>query len=237
MDCSLPGSSVHGIFQARALEWVAISFSRGSSRPRDWTCVSCIAGRRFTIWATREAPSGKESSCQCRDMGSIMPWSNRVHEPQRLGLCSRAWELQLLVPRAVTTEAHVPRAWAPHQEKSWQCEAHAAPLASSPRSLQLEKRDHPAMKAEHSQKERERRWKFEVWVLLQRQSQMETRFQGLGGSHQRSVTTKYQNIAWDLTSSRMLVTGVFSGTREINSLGWRQYWCIYYMILYCSSSR
>ena len=52
---------------------------------------------------------------------------------------------------------------------------------------------------------------------------METRFQGLGGSHQRSVTTKYQNIAWDLTSSRMLVTGVFSGTREINSLGWRQY--------------
>ena len=55
MDCSLPGSSVHGIFQARILDWVAISFSRGSSRPRDWTCVSCIIGRRFTIWATREA--------------------------------------------------------------------------------------------------------------------------------------------------------------------------------------
>ena len=42
MDCNLPGSSVHGIFQARVLEWVAISFSRGSSRPRDWTWVSCI---------------------------------------------------------------------------------------------------------------------------------------------------------------------------------------------------
>ena len=56
MGCSLPGSSVHGIFQARVLEWVAISFSRGSSRPRDWTQVSCIAGRRFTIWATWEAP-------------------------------------------------------------------------------------------------------------------------------------------------------------------------------------
>ena len=54
MDCSLPGSSVHGIFQARILEWVAISFSRRSSRPRDWTQVSCIVGRRFTIWATRE---------------------------------------------------------------------------------------------------------------------------------------------------------------------------------------
>ena len=47
MDCSLPGSSVHGIFQARVLEWVAISFSRGSSQPRDRTRVSCIAGRCF----------------------------------------------------------------------------------------------------------------------------------------------------------------------------------------------
>ena len=55
MDCSLPGSSVHEIFQARVLEWVAISFSRGSSQPRDRTRVSRIAGRRFTVWATREA--------------------------------------------------------------------------------------------------------------------------------------------------------------------------------------
>ena len=46
MDCSLPSSSVHGIFQARILEWVAISFSRGSSLPRDQTCISCI-GRRL----------------------------------------------------------------------------------------------------------------------------------------------------------------------------------------------
>ena len=52
MDCSLPGSSVHGIFQASILEWVAIFFSRGSSQPRDWTQVSRIACRRFTIWAT-----------------------------------------------------------------------------------------------------------------------------------------------------------------------------------------
>ena len=55
LDCSLPGSSVHGILQARILEWAAISFSRGSSQPRDQTWVSCIADRRFTIWATREA--------------------------------------------------------------------------------------------------------------------------------------------------------------------------------------
>ena len=55
MDCSLPGTSVHGIFQARILEWVAISFSRASSRLRGRTPVSCTAGRFFTIWAPREA--------------------------------------------------------------------------------------------------------------------------------------------------------------------------------------
>ena len=55
MHCSLPDSSVHGILQTRILEWVAISYSRGSSQPRDWTWVSHIAGRFFTIWATREA--------------------------------------------------------------------------------------------------------------------------------------------------------------------------------------
>ena len=55
MDCSLPGSSIHGILQARILEWVAISFSRGSSQPRDWTWISRNTGRHFTIWTTREA--------------------------------------------------------------------------------------------------------------------------------------------------------------------------------------
>ena len=57
MDCSLPGSSVHGIFQARVLEWIAISFSRGSSQPRDWTRVSHIIDRRFTIWAYWWSPN------------------------------------------------------------------------------------------------------------------------------------------------------------------------------------
>ena len=57
LDCSPLGSSVHGILQTRILEWVAISFSRGSSWPRNWTWVSCIAGRFFTVWATREAPA------------------------------------------------------------------------------------------------------------------------------------------------------------------------------------
>ena len=55
IDCSPPGSFFRGIFQARIVEWVAISFSRGSSWPRDQTQVSCIAGGCFTVWATREA--------------------------------------------------------------------------------------------------------------------------------------------------------------------------------------
>ena len=55
VDCSLPGSSVHGILQARILGLVAISFSRGSSLPRDRFQASCIAHRLFTNWATREA--------------------------------------------------------------------------------------------------------------------------------------------------------------------------------------
>jgi len=54
MDCSLPHSSVHGILQTRVLEWVVVFFSRGSSQPRDRTQVSCIVGRCFTIWVTRE---------------------------------------------------------------------------------------------------------------------------------------------------------------------------------------
>ena len=53
-DYSLPGSSVHGISQARTLESVAVRFSRGTSQPRDGTQVSHIAGGFFTIWATRE---------------------------------------------------------------------------------------------------------------------------------------------------------------------------------------
>ena len=55
VDGTLPSSSVHGIFQARVLEWGAISFSRRSSRPRDWTWDSRIVGRCFTIWATKTA--------------------------------------------------------------------------------------------------------------------------------------------------------------------------------------
>ena len=66
MGCSRPGSSVHEIFQARVLKWVAISFCRGSSHPRDRSRVSRTAGRCFTVWATREAKgNGSPLQCSC----------------------------------------------------------------------------------------------------------------------------------------------------------------------------
>ena len=61
MDCSLPGSSVHRIFQAIVLEWIATFFSRGSSQPRDRTRVSRIVDRRFTVWVTREVRASREA--------------------------------------------------------------------------------------------------------------------------------------------------------------------------------
>ena len=60
MDCSLSGFSVHGIFQARVLGWIAISFSRGSSRPRNRTWVSHITGRRFYHLSRQGGPLKKK---------------------------------------------------------------------------------------------------------------------------------------------------------------------------------
>ena len=72
VGCSLPGSSVHGIPQARILEWVAISFSRGSSRPRNRTQASCIVGRRFNLWTI------------CIQKNSIKFWWRNKRSPKRM---------------------------------------------------------------------------------------------------------------------------------------------------------
>ena len=71
MDWSPPGSSVHGIPQVRILEWVAIPFSRWSSWPRDGTWVTCIAGRFFTVWDTREVPDLYTSWWNCYYKNSL----------------------------------------------------------------------------------------------------------------------------------------------------------------------
>ena len=87
MDCSPPGSSVHGIPQARILNWVAISFSRGSSLPRDRTQVYYIAGRRFNLHTTRETSpgpqlasfsGGKDSERRMRKQTSTVRWERRA---------------------------------------------------------------------------------------------------------------------------------------------------------------
>ena len=72
MDGSLPSSSVHGILQARTLEWVAIPFSRGSSQPRDQTWVSWIAGKFFTIWAIRKA---QKPNIKLRERQQCKKWA------------------------------------------------------------------------------------------------------------------------------------------------------------------
>ena len=76
MDYSLPGSCIHGLLQARILEWVAMPFSRGSSWPRDWTHVSHISGRFFTIWATQDDLKYIQSSLK-----NISRWFNRLLSP------------------------------------------------------------------------------------------------------------------------------------------------------------
>ena len=89
MDCSLPGFSVHGILQARILEWIAISFSRRSSHPRVGTRVSHIVGRCFTICATREVISPyqflspRENHeivrwCEISSLGLFFPYLNHL---------------------------------------------------------------------------------------------------------------------------------------------------------------
>ena len=86
MDCSLPGSSVHGIFQARILEWVAISFSRGFSQPRDQTFISCVSriGRQILYhWATRK--DVREIGCYTKNDKAILKniWKNRKDFKER----------------------------------------------------------------------------------------------------------------------------------------------------------
>ena len=74
-DCSPPGSSVCGILQSRIQEWVAISFSRGSSQPRDWMWVSCTAGRLVSEWTTREDLPSCRSTIDKRSKthGEVLP--------------------------------------------------------------------------------------------------------------------------------------------------------------------
>ena len=100
MDCSLPGFSLHGILQARVLGWVAISFSRGSSQPRDRTQVSHIPGRCFNLWATREQAHEVRSGSV--SFGSLSPGAQKVLFEPSEGI----WGVRCLILNAVSPLYH-----------------------------------------------------------------------------------------------------------------------------------
>ena len=86
MDYSLPSSSLHGILQGRVLECIAISFSRGSSQPRDRTPVSCIPGRHFNLWATREVQYlEKAMAIHSSTLAWRIPWTEEPGRLQSMG--------------------------------------------------------------------------------------------------------------------------------------------------------
>ena len=99
MDCSLPGSSVQGIFQARVLEWVDISFSRGSSRPRDLTQIFRNVGRRFTIWATPEMSGVKMGGLNDYTAASASNWMQATCSKEH-----KSWVKWFLWPRDIPRE-------------------------------------------------------------------------------------------------------------------------------------
>ena len=85
MDCSPPGSSVHGTLQARILEWVAISFSRGSSWPRDWTPISHIVRQILYHLSHGKAQSGSFKSLSCVQLFGT-PWTVAYQAPLSMEL-------------------------------------------------------------------------------------------------------------------------------------------------------
>ena len=107
MDCSPPGSPVYGIFQARILEWGAISFSGGSSRPRDRTWVSRIVGRRFTVWATREV---RRAGVGLTEMLSCVSPSYVPYSKAHLSVCTSShWGVNAHWVECVTSGGWLPR--------------------------------------------------------------------------------------------------------------------------------
>ena len=98
MNCSPPGFSVCGILLAGLLEWVTIPFSRGSFQPKDWTQLSCVAGRFFTIWATREAPGNPWNM----PFMSFPKWNHAIH----VGLWLFFFSCQILIGGVLHIKIH-----------------------------------------------------------------------------------------------------------------------------------
>ena len=126
MDCSLPGSSTHGIFQARVLEWVAVAFSDKIFSYSHLKVFFVIYSHCFTLMICKTVPAevfhlglprwsnGEEAACQCR-AHRFDPWSG-FHMPQATEPAHHNYwshESQVLSPGTATTEPAYPRAYAP----------------------------------------------------------------------------------------------------------------------------
>ena len=111
MDCSPPGSSVHGILQAIILKWVALSFSRGSSQPRDQIQVSHTACRFFTIWACVRVYTLKAMATHSNTLALQITW---MEEPGRLQSMG-SWRVRhdWVTSLSLFTFMHWRRKWQP----------------------------------------------------------------------------------------------------------------------------
>ena len=116
-DCSLPDSSDHGIFQARILEWVAISFSRGCSRPRDWTCVSLLHLLHRQTDCLPLHHLGNPNQCHQKTFGVVVfsYLFNKYLSPQRCRTLGRAeidmWDVVLSHPVRGAYKCHLCSPW------------------------------------------------------------------------------------------------------------------------------
>ena len=115
VNCSPQGSFAHRISQTRILEWVAISFSRGSSWPSDQTLVFCTAGRFFTAWATREAQWTQEENWNVTESSPKTTWhhwlhgsmSSHLHSMMLNFLIQKSIEATLSLDRDISCLSHV----------------------------------------------------------------------------------------------------------------------------------
>ena len=109
MECNLPGSCVHGISQARILEWVAISSSRGYSWPRDQTHISCIGRRILYHRAPREAQKGWTTWSLRFFLAALFHGPLKVQSPKTQGWAS--WEVIRWVssPRETSSQGWLPK--------------------------------------------------------------------------------------------------------------------------------
>ena len=139
MDCSPPDSSVHGILQARILEWVAIFFSRGSSWPRDRTQISHTAGRLLTLWATKK--SHKQLWCSLNLPGvskkkkKLLLWEVKGFFKKKVDLhLEEMGGTEGTMPAAVSTRVPQPgEGTGPNKQLSGVCQMALVTAAALPR--------------------------------------------------------------------------------------------------------